>query len=268
MAVAGPQPALHGAAHASERGRGYHALGGAADAEEDVGAGAGPGGGDGPGHVPVGDEPDAGPGLAHLLDQLVVAVPVQDHRGQVPDVLALGLGHRGEVLGGRLGDVDAVRCGGAGGDLLHVHAGSGVEHRAPVGGGDDRQGVAPPQRGQGGAVDGVHRDVGLGGLAVADALAVVEHRGLVLLALPDDDDAVHVHAAQHGPHGVHRRAVGPVLVAPAHPAGGGDGGRLGGPDQLQGQVPVGFGACVVVHGRERSRSRQAESRSVKATRPN
>ena len=78
-----------------------------------------------------------------------------------------------------------------------------------------------------------------GPLPVADLLAVVEHGRLVLLALADDDDALHAHRADQRAHGVDRRAVAAVLVAAAHPAAGGHGGRLGHPDQLEGQVAVG-----------------------------
>ena len=60
---------------------------------------SGPGGGDGAGHVAVGDEADAGAGLAHLGDEVVVAVAVEDDGGDVAHRLALGLGHGLEVLG-------------------------------------------------------------------------------------------------------------------------------------------------------------------------
>ena len=60
----------------------------------------------------------------------------------------------------------------------------------------------------------------------------------VLLALADHHDAAHGHGVDERAHGVHRRAVRPVLVAASHPAGGGHGRRLGHPRELQGQVPV------------------------------
>ena len=59
-----------------------------------------------------------------------------------------------------------------------------------------------------------------GGAAVADLLAVEEHRRFVLLALADDDDAVHRDGVEDEAHRVDRGAVGGVLVAPAHPAAG------------------------------------------------
>ena len=49
--------------------------------------------------------------------------------------------------------------------------------------------------------------------AVADPLAVEQHRRLVLLALADHDDAVHVNAVEHVPHRVDGRLVGGLLVA-------------------------------------------------------
>jgi hypothetical protein len=123
--------------------------------------------------------------------------------------------------------------------LAHVHAGAGIEHGAPLGHRDDGQGTAAALGGEGGAVDGIHRDVGERRRAVPDLLAVEEHRRVVLLTLADDDDAVHGHAGQHGAHGLDRGGVGTDFVAPAHPAAGGHGGGLGGPHQVQGQVAVG-----------------------------
>jgi hypothetical protein len=75
-------------------------------------------------------------------------------------------------------------------------------------------------------------------VAVAHLLAVVEHRRFVLLALADDDDALHAHRADHRPHRVDRRAVATVLVSAADPAARGHGTRLGDPHQLQGEVAV------------------------------
>ena len=155
------------------------------------------------------------------------------------DVAALGLGHGPDVLGGRQLDVRRPRRSvGPDGDLLHVDARARVEHRALLGHGDDRHGVAPALGGEGGAVDRVDGDVDRGRAAVADALAVVEHRRFVLLALADDDHAVHLDRAEHEAHGVDGGAVGAVLVAPAHPAGGGQGGGFGDPDELEGEVAI------------------------------
>ena len=69
-----------------------------------------------------------------------------------------------------------------------------------------------------GALERVDGDVDLRRRAVADLLAVVEHRRLVLLALADHHDAVHRHGVEHQPHGVDGGAVGRLLLARARPS--------------------------------------------------
>ena len=93
--------------------------------------------------------------------------------------------------------------------------------------------------GEPGALQRVDGDIDLGRAAVADPLAVVEHRRLVLLALADHDDAVHRHRVEHQPHRVDGRLVGRLLLSPAHPAGGGKRGGLGHADELEREVAVG-----------------------------
>ena len=172
-------------------------------------------------------------------DQVLVPGAVEDADGDVAGGALLRLGDAADVLGDRRGDVDDVGGGGAGGELLHVEDGRRVVHRAAVGDGHDGDRVGHALGHQRGAVDRVDGDVALRARAVADLLAVVEHRGLVLLALADDDDAVHADGADQGAHRVDRRAVAAVLVAAADPAAGGHGGGLGDPDQLEGEVAVG-----------------------------
>src|ERR671911_469565 len=125
--------------------------------------------------------------------------------------------------------------------LLHVDARAGVEHGAPLGQGDHGDGVGEALGGQGGAVDRVDGDVDLGRAAAADPLAVVEHGGVVLLALADHHHPVHGDLAQHRAHGVHGRLVDLLLVAAAQVPGPADGRRLGRADQLERQVAVGLG---------------------------
>ena len=145
---------------------------------------------------------------------------------------------RRDVLGDREPDVDDVGGLRAGGQLLHVEDGRRVEHRAARRHREHREGVAHAERREPGAVDRVDRDVALGAVAVADVLAVEEHRRLVLLALADDHDAVHGHGADQLAHRVDGGAVRAVLVAPADPAAGGHRGGLGDAHQLQGEVAV------------------------------
>ncbi len=78
-----------------------------------------------------------------------------------------------------------------------------------------------------------------GRAAGADLLAVEQHGRFVLLALADDDDALHRHGVEDDAHRVDRRAVGAVLVALAEPAAGGQRRRLGDADELEREVPIG-----------------------------
>ncbi len=239
LVVAGEQATLQLAFHALQGGRSDDPFGRAADPEQDVGTGLGPGGGDGARHVPVGDQPDPGPDRPEFLDQVLVPRPVEDDRGHVADRFALGLGHGLDVVGRGLVEADLARGLGADRDLLHVHARPGVEHGSPLAHRDHGQRPAPAEGGQRGPVDGIHRDVGQRGSAIADLLAVEKHRRLVLLALADDHHPVHGHARQNHPHGVHRRPVGALLVAAAHPPRRSHSRGLRDPDQFHGQVAIG-----------------------------
>src|SRR4051812_21703865 len=139
--VARPQAPLDLPAHALEGSGGDHAFGSAADAEQDVGTGVGPGGGDGAVDVAVGDEPHPRPGRPDLGDEVLVALAIEDHDGEVAHALTLGLGHRLQVFGDRCRDVDGAGGVRADGDLLHVEARARVEHGAPLAHGDDGEGV-------------------------------------------------------------------------------------------------------------------------------
>ncbi len=109
VVVAGPEPAVDGAAQALERAGGDHALGGAADPDEQVDAGLRPGGHDRAGDVAVEQELDPrarprGPaGPAPL-----VAGPVEDGHRQLGHVGALGLGDAAQVVLDRGVEVDDV----------------------------------------------------------------------------------------------------------------------------------------------------------------
>ncbi len=96
-----------------------------------------------------------------------------------------------------------------------------------------------PLRRQRRALERIDGDVDLRRRAVADLLAVVEHRRLVLLALADHDDAVHLDRVQHVAHAVDGGLVGRLLVAPADERRRGQRGRLGHAHELEGQVAVG-----------------------------
>src|SRR5919106_5634428 len=249
LVVAGPQPAEHRPVQALEGAGGDDALGGAADADGDVHAGVVAGGHDGPGDVAVEQELDPGPGGPDPPDQLLlVAGAVQDADRQLGDVGALGLGDAAQVVLDRGLEVDHGGGVAAHGQLLHVDARARVEHGAPLGQGHHRDRVGQALGGQGGAVDRVDGDVDLGRGAAADPPAVIEHGRVVLLALADHHHPVHGDRAQDRPHGVDRGLVDRLLVAAAEMARPPDGRRLGGPDQLEGEVAVGVGPDAFLSG--------------------
>src|SRR5690606_32005547 len=93
--------------------------------------------------------------------------------------------------------------------------------------------------GEGGAVDGVDRDVALGPVAGAHHLAVEQHRSVVLLPLADHDRAAERDRSEERAHGIHRGAVGRVLVAEPDEVGRTDGGGLGRTHELEREVAVG-----------------------------
>ena len=101
------------------------------------------------------------PASRHSRMMSFVARAVEDHRGDVVDVFAERLGHRLEVRLDRRVEVDGVGGRGAHRDLVHVEARARVEHRAALGDADHRDRVVAPERGEGGALDRVDRDVDL-----------------------------------------------------------------------------------------------------------
>ena len=215
-----------------------HTLGRAAAAHVDVDAGTGPRGGDHAGHVAVADQADPGTGIAHGLDQLLVARAVEDEDHHLLDRNALGLGDAAQILGrGRVDGDDAGRQAAADRDLVHVDVGR-VEEAAGRRHGDAGDGVGSALGGDRGPFQGVEGDVDLGALAGAHPLADEEHRRLVALALADHDRAVDVEDVERLAHGVDRRLVGRLLVAAPHQPGAGEGGCLGHPDAVQRQVAI------------------------------
>ena len=192
------------------------------------------------GHVAVGDQAHARAGVADLLHGVLVALAVEHHHHHVADVAVLALGDELERLGQRAVEIEQVGDVGAAGDLLHVDARPRIEHRPALGQRDHGQRVGHAERGQPGALQRIDGDVDLGRDAVADLLAVEEHRRLVLLALADHHHAVHRDGVQHRAHRVHGGLVGSLLVAAADLAGGGQRGRLGHADELEREVAIGL----------------------------
>ena len=124
-------------------------------------------------------------------------------------------------------------------DLVHVDRSAGEEHRAALGDGHHRDRALLAERGEPRPFQRVHGDIDGRAHLVPDLLAVVEHRRFVLLALADDDDAVHGDGVEHPAHAVHCRLVGGDLVATADPAARRDRPELRDADELERQVAVG-----------------------------
>src|SRR5664279_5079912 len=238
LVVTGPQPALDDAAQALHRTGRDDAFRGATDAEQQVHAGTLAGRHDGARHVPVADEFDPGTGVAHLVDQVRVARPIEDDDGHILGAAPLGLCYGHDVLSDWGRNVDRLGGRGAGDELFHVEHRGRVVHRPAFADREDRDGVVHAFARQGGAVDRVDGHVAFRTVSVADLLAVVEHRRFILLTFADDHDALHGHGADQPAHRVHRSLVGAVLVPPPDPARCRHRGRLRDPDQLQGKVAV------------------------------
>ena len=143
---------------------------------------------------------------------------------------------RADVLGRARVDVDRLGGLGPDRDLVHVERGAGIEHRPALGDGDHGDRIRLPERRQARPLERVDGDVDLGAVAGADHLAVVEHRRLVLLALADHDDAVHLDGAEHQAHRVDGSLVGLLLLAPPDPAGRSERRGLCDADELEGEV--------------------------------
>ena len=198
-----------------------------------------PGGRDRARDVAVGDQPHPRAGLADLLDERVVAVAVEDHGDQVAHRLRRALGERVQVLGrGRL-DVDRrrARSGRRRSSPCRRRGPGRTSCRARTSA-IDREGAVRPLRSSVVPSTGSTAMSTSGRASVADPLPVEEHRRLVLLALADDDDAVHRDRAEHDAHGVDGRIVGARSCRPCPTSARRHRGCLGDADQVQGEVAV------------------------------
>ena len=176
------------------------------------------GGVDHAGHVAVRDQRDGRAGLAHRRDQVGMARPVHDQRGDVGRCHALRLRQIADVLLRRRIEIDhALGIAGADRDLVHVDVGrieqrSALRHRH---GGNRARHVLGAQRR---AFERIDRDIDLRAGLAPHLLADEQHRRLVALALADHDGAVDRQLVELAPHGVDGRLVGRLFVAtPAQP---------------------------------------------------
>ena len=240
MLVARPQAPEQLTAEALDGRRRDDALGGAPDPPQQVDGRALGDGEQRRRDVAVRDQPHARTGRADRLHALRVARAVQHHDHHVADLAALALGDQRERLRQRPVEVEQVGDLRGAGHLLHVDARARVEHRAAAGERDHGERARHPVGGERRALQRIDRDVDLGRRAVADALAVVEHRRLVLLALADHDDAVHLDGVQRVAHAVDRGLVGGLLVAFADQRRRGERRGLGDARKLEGEIAIGL----------------------------
>src|SRR5581483_5218777 len=220
------------AADARERRRREHAFRRAAAPHHHVKTGAGDGDGERRDDVAVLDEVDARTGRADVVDELLVPRPVEDDDGEVLNLAPERVRHDLEVLGDRPIHVDLALRGRADHELLHVRVGR-VEQAAALRHRHHRDRVRASLRHEVGALERIDRDVDLRTLAAAHLLADVQHRGLVALALPDDDGPPEGHLVHRLPHGLDRGLVGEAVVAVSDPMRGRDSGGLGDAHELE-----------------------------------
>ena len=249
----GREPPLHPAARRLCSAGRHQSFGGAADAHQQVRLPGREQSGERSGHVSVGRRDHRGAGRENPPDQLLVARLVEHHHMQIGDGLSQRRRQGGQVVLGAPLDVDGAACGTGGNELVHVEGGPERRHRAPLGDRDRGERAGNALCAQGRALERVDGDVELTG-ALAELLAGVEHRGVVLSPLADHDGAAPGRLAEHGTHRIGRRGVGRVRVATAHPELAGEGGRPAGGKraaleqrQLIGRLRAGRSLTAVRH---------------------
>ena len=112
------------------------------------------------------------------------------------------------------------------------------EHRSPLRQRDHRDRARQAARGQARAFDRIDCDVDLGLEAVADLLAEVEHRRLVLLTFADHDGAAHVDVGERRADRLDGACIRRYLVAAPLQRGGRQRPGFGHTQQLQREVAV------------------------------
>src|SRR5581483_2903849 len=130
-----PELRLHLAAEAAERSGTEDRLARPADPDREVVVRAADRAGDGGGDRAVLDQLDPGTGGADLLDQVVVAGPVEHDRGDVAGVAAVPPGDRADVVADGTLQADAPARLRADGNRPHVHVREAAE-LARLGGDD------------------------------------------------------------------------------------------------------------------------------------
>ena len=167
--------------------------------------------------------------------------PVQNRHGEV-GYLPVNVPRDGtQSVGDRSVKINLPSHRGRNNQLLHVDRWPRIEHGAARRHAQHADRVRKALGGERGAIDWVNRNVQVGTGAVADLLAIEQHRRFVFLSLSDYHDTVHPNRSEHRAHGVHGSLINLFLVTKAHISRAGDGGRLSCPHQLQGEIAVRVG---------------------------
>ena len=171
-----------------------------------------------------------------------MARPVEDAGGDLRGGHALGLGEARDILLRRAVEIDGVLgIAAADRDLVHIGVGR-MQQAAPLRHRHAGDRVGHRLGAQRRAFQRIERDVDRPLVSAADLLADIEHRRLVALALADDDETVDIgDRIERLAHGIDRRLVGRLLIAPAPPARRGDRRGFGDAGDLDGEHAVEHG---------------------------
>ena len=233
------------AVEAAHGGRGQNAFGRAADTHHGVHAGTDDCGGNAGGKIAVAYQPDPCASGADVVNQLLVARPIQHDDHEVLDLTAQAASDRLQVVGRRRVEVDRILGARSDHELLHVKVRS-VQQPALVGRRQDGNGIWRTSGAQVGAFKGIDRDihfreatgppVPVDRMSHADLFADVQHRGFVALTFADDDCAVDRHTVHYPPHRLHSDLIGLVAVALPHRMRAGDRRLFDDPEEFQRKI--------------------------------
>ena len=195
--------------------------------------------------IAVADQANAGAGRADVVDELLVARPVEHDDDQILDAAAQTAGDGLQVLVHRRVEADVILRARTDDQLLHVEIGR-VQQAAAVRRRQHGDRVRRTGRAQVGALERIDGDIDLRivlrrraaahRVRRADLLADVQHRRLVALAFADDDRAVDRHRVHDAAHRLDGHLVRSVPVALAHRVRAGDRRLLDDAQELEGEI--------------------------------
>ena len=169
------------------------------------------------------DQLDARPGVADLLDQVVVARPVEDDRRDVVRAAAECLRDREDILAHRSQQVDRAARTRSDRELPHVHVGQ-LQERAGLPDGDHRHRAVAAPRDDAAALERVEGEVD--GLSPGSDRSPGGERRLVV-GRPDHDAALDRERVENAAHRLGGVVLGRLVICPPEPACTREGCALG-----------------------------------------